>query len=227
VAERDCGSKAEQGDPTRKHPDAAGADLDVADRLGDAERVRLVNSTEGLALFRGIGDVWGIGHATSRLGPVQAALGDLDVADATLEESLSLRSEGDKGGIGVTLQQLGLVALRKGGLGRAATALRESLALLHDVGSSLGTAGCLEGLALLGIARREHAAATRLLGAASSLRGSLLAPSTALDHAALKRGSADARAALGDEAFDAAWAEGRAMTLEQAVAYALDEQPPA
>ncbi|HZO27515.1 MAG TPA: hypothetical protein VFH48_16165, partial [Chloroflexota bacterium] len=41
---------------------------------------------------------------------------------------------------------------------------------------------------------------------------------------------ADARAArdvLGEAAFASAWAEGRAMTLEQAVAYALDEQPSA
>jgi hypothetical protein len=35
----------------------------------------------------------------------------------------------------------------------------------------------------------------------------------------------DAREDLGDEAFTMAWAEGRAMTLERAVAYALDEQP--
>jgi hypothetical protein len=35
------------------------------------------------------------------------------------------------------------------------------------------------------------------------------------------------RPALGDQAFATAWAEGRAMTLEQAVAYALEEQPSA
>ena len=34
---------------------------------------------------------------------------------------------------------------------------------------------------------------------------------------------AAARSGLGDGAFDAAWAEGQAMTLKQAVAYALDE----
>ena len=36
-----------------------------------------------------------------------------------------------------------------------------------------------------------------------------------------------ARAGLGDDAFATARAEGRAMTLEQAVAYALEEQPSA
>jgi hypothetical protein len=38
---------------------------------------------------------------------------------------------------------------------------------------------------------------------------------------------AAAHALLPDQAFATAWAEGRAMTLEQAVAYALEEQPPA
>ena len=35
------------------------------------------------------------------------------------------------------------------------------------------------------------------------------------------------QAGLSAEAFAAAWAEGRSMALEQAVAYALDDQPPA
>jgi hypothetical protein len=35
------------------------------------------------------------------------------------------------------------------------------------------------------------------------------------------------RAALGEEVFTAAWAEGRAMTPEQAISYALEEEGPA
>jgi len=31
------------------------------------------------------------------------------------------------------------------------------------------------------------------------------------------------RAALGEQAFETAWTEGRALTLEQAIAYALEE----
>jgi hypothetical protein len=40
---------------------------------------------------------------------------------------------------------------------------------------------------------------------------------------ALYRITATIRAQLGDETFQAAWAEGRKMTLEQAAAYALEE----
>ena len=59
------------------------------------------------------------------------------------------------------------------------------------------------------------------------LRESLGAPTTLVDRATVKRATATARAAFGDAAFSTAWAEGRAMTLEQAVAYALDESPSA
>jgi hypothetical protein len=40
-----------------------------------------------------------------------------------------------------------------------------------------------------------------------------------------ERTVSDARGALGEEAFAAAWAEGRAMSLEQAIAFALEELP--
>ena len=47
------------------------------------------------------------------------------------------------------------------------------------------------------------------------------------DRGKVERLRAAVRVTMGDEAFASAWAEGRAMTLEQAVAYALDEQPSA
>jgi hypothetical protein len=40
-----------------------------------------------------------------------------------------------------------------------------------------------------------------------------------------QRGVAATHALLNDEAFAAAWASGRAMTLEQAVTYALETNP--
>jgi hypothetical protein len=43
------------------------------------------------------------------------------------------------------------------------------------------------------------------------------------DEAVHGRRVSRARELLGEPTFAAAWAEGRAMTLEQAIAYALDE----
>jgi hypothetical protein len=67
----------------------------------------------------------------------------------------------------------------------------------------------------------RHERAAKVFGAAEAIRegiGALLAPSGRADR---ERSLADVRVALGDAAFAAAWAAGRAMTLEQATEYAL------
>ena len=52
--------------------------------------------------------------------------------------------------------------------------------------------------------------------------GAPLAPVRRADHDGVV---AAVRVALGEAALAAAWAEGQAMTLEQAVAYALEDPP--
>ena len=66
---------------------------------------------------------------------------------------------------------------------------------------------------------------TRLLGTAQTLREAIGSPMAPPDRPLVARAVAAARRSLGDDAFSTAWAEGRALTLEQAVAYALDEPP--
>ena len=64
-------------------------------------------------------------------------------------------------------------------------------------------------------------------GVAAAIReslGMLLVPT---ERVRLARDRASMRATLGEAMLAETWAEGRAMTLEQAVAYALDEPPPA
>jgi hypothetical protein len=60
-----------------------------------------------------------------------------------------------------------------------------------------------------------------LFGAAEAARERIGAPLPPGDRPLYDRHLARARADLDETAFDAAWAEGRAMTLDEAVAYAL------
>ena len=69
-----------------------------------------------------------------------------------------------------------------------------------------------------GAARAAH-----LLGAAEAQFQAMGAAMWPADHRDRERSMAAIRAALNEEAFAAAWAEGRAMSLEQAIAYALEE----
>jgi hypothetical protein len=76
------------------------------------------------------------------------------------------------------------------------------------------------GIAEVACAKGQYEIAARLFGAAEMLRENLgLYPPT--DRAHYDRSVASTRAALSKAPFAAAWAEGRALTLEQAIEYAL------
>jgi hypothetical protein len=95
--------------------------------------------------------------------------------------------------------------------------------LRRDLNDRRGTAECLEGFAALASAMGLAGRAARLFGAAEGLREGIGAPGAPSELEANRRSVSRARKMLPEEAFAAAWAEGRAMSLEQAIAYALEE----
>ena len=78
------------------------------------------------------------------------------------------------------------------------------------------------GQASVAVLAGNHQRAARLLGATESLREMSGVGELRSHQATTAPDVAAAHAALGEQAFDAAWAEGRAMTREYAIAYALD-----
>ena len=121
---------------------------------------------------------------------------------------------------------LGRVAYLQGDLARAAALLAESLAAQARVrfGGHAG-ADSLEWLGALAGARGQPARAARLFGAAAALRRRAGVARYAPEEPAYARDVAAARAQVDAAAFAAAWAEGEALPLEQAVAAALEEPP--
>jgi len=85
---------------------------------------------------------------------------------------------------------------------------------MDDVGL---VASCLEGLAVVVAAQGELVWAARLWGAAEAQREAIGAPMPPVDLPAYASNVAEARSKLGDKAFAVAWAEGRAMTPQQAL----------
>jgi hypothetical protein len=152
--------------------------------------------------------------------------GDLATARSLLSQSLAtLRDLGDKRGIALVLHNLGGVAQDDHDLAAAGIRYREALTLRRELGDGRGVAEDLEGLAAS--AAGHDVLAARLLGAASTLRETLGAPHSAADRARHARVVAALRAALGKAAYRAAWDEGRAWSLDEAVAAALDLIPAA
>jgi hypothetical protein len=148
---------------------------------------------------------------------------------ALCEESLMLwRELNDLWGIAWSLNVLGHVVQRQGDSERASALLSESLPLVWRRGDRAGIAWCLEGLASVAWVRRQPRRAARLFGAAEVLRQTFSVPLPPGERPAYERRLASARAQLDEATWLAAWAEGQAMTLEQAIAYALGEsEPPA
>jgi hypothetical protein len=85
-------------------------------------------------------------------------------------------------------------------------------------------AACLRGIAAIIAPSGKEEQAARLLGAAEALAEVVGAAQSGAARTGLDEQIAALRRALGEEAFGSAWATGRAMTLEQAAAYALGER---
>ena len=176
-----------------------------------------------LALGREVGDKWIIATSLRVLGVTVNQLGDHAKAMELLEESLAVyREMEDKLGIAYLLRNMGLVPLKLGDYERAAALCEESLALSHEIGDKWSIAWALEELgavAILGRAQPEQAA--RLFGIAESFREEVGISMPPSEHALYDKSMAALRDALDEEAFAAAWGEGRAMSLEQAIDYTL------
>jgi hypothetical protein len=85
----------------------------------------------------------------------------------------------------------------------------------------VATAYPLEGFAVLAAAQKQMERAAPLLGAVENLYTSIHFEMSPKERAEHDHAIASARAALGEEAFAAAWAEGRMMTIEEAIVFAL------
>jgi len=80
------------------------------------------------------------------------------------------------------------------------------------------------GFSFLANARGQPLRAARLLAASDALRATIGIHVDVGDRPDYEHTLGDLRAQLGDAAFEAAWTEGQALSLEQAVALALNEQ---
>ncbi len=179
---------------------------------------------ESLCVRRQIGDQPGIAMMLNNLGVLALYQGDAATARPVLVESLALyRQLQNKRTIANTLDNLGDAALHEGEWGEAQQCFRESLGLHRELGSKAGLADALDGLAKTAAAQDHGTRAARLFGAAATLREVIEAPLSPVVRRIYERHLAAAHALLAPAAWDAAWAAGQQMALDQAVAYALEQ----
>lgn len=123
----------------------------------------------------------------------------------------------------------GNVAYMQGDYPTARSLHLESLQIKRELGDKGGVAISLAGLgevAVEAVESEQPQRGARLLGASDALYealGAVMDSDDSDDRIPYDRAVASARSQLGEEAFEQAWQEGRAMNMEQAVEYALEE----
>jgi predicted ATPase len=145
-------------------------------------------------------------------------------AGRLLERALIIyRQSGNKDMVATTLSGLAHVETLAGNQSRARTLLDEALAHFRETGNKRGMTDVLAGLSQLTATAGPPATAARLLGASDALLEAIGIHLNPRERAEFEQRVSAVRAQIGDEVFQAAWDEGRSMSLEQAIACALEE----
>jgi tetratricopeptide (TPR) repeat protein len=193
----------------------------VSHNRSDCERATELYE-ECIRLFREQGDKQSLAICLINLAMMVYSQGDLGRATKLTEESVALLRElGSRGVVALDLCNLGWMALLQNDLGRATDLYSESLSLAWDTRLNQIIQGSLEGLACLAAAKGEAQRAAQLWGAAQVLHESRGIPRDTDFLAEADARMSAVRTGMGEEGWEEAWRKGRAMTLDEAISYAL------
>jgi non-specific serine/threonine protein kinase len=197
--------------------------------IGTNERVQgkadeaIDRLTEALTIVEALDDRPSIAQTLWMLGDIHRERGDIGAGRAMLESSLAIaRSIDDVWQVAWSLGYLADTARTAGEHEQSLYLDQEGLVLQRDLKSTWGIVGGITGLAMLAATWDQSERAARLLGARASLRSKLGMPLVWPMHRhwydPLIR---KLRQDIGSDAFDAIWAEGAALTVDQVVAEGL------
>jgi non-specific serine/threonine protein kinase len=180
---------------------------------------------ESASFFQELHDKWGYGLAKMSLGFSAYKKDDQVTALALAEEALAVfRELGDPYFQSVCLYEVGNLRAKQGDWEKGLAALRESLLLSRGLGSKYESAAGLLRLAEAEQRLGKPSRAVRLYWAARNVYDSIGVWQPE-DDPLLEKYLAPCRIILDEPAFTTAIEEGRAMTMEQAIDYALSINP--
>ena len=196
-------------------------DMSRLEYQGAASRLQ-----EALRIFQTLDDQGMETLTRTWLGTLLLMQGEYEGAAPLFEQALAgARRCGDRVSTSVALYNLALIAQVRADHVQATRALTEGVLLSIQTGDRSNLGYFLEGLAISAGAQEQPARAAVLFGAASGLIEGVGVPVYNYykpDRSFYERTLAAVRSRLGEQAFQARWAEGWAMTPDQAAAYALD-----
>ncbi len=178
---------------------------------------------EGLSLFRELDHKPGTAQALNILGEMERLHGDYARAETHYKECVELcQLTGERLRVAINLKNLSAVALHLNDPVRSAQYIKESLQLFKELGAALGEVHALASAAgpLAALGDAGHAAC--LLGASEALLEALDATHQIADQPVVDWYVAAVGEQLDEDVLQTAWAQGRALTLDQAADLALE-----
>jgi predicted ATPase/DNA-binding XRE family transcriptional regulator len=178
---------------------------------------------ESLALFRELRNEEGVVNELVNLGDVFYCQGDLSIASSFYEESAVIaRKLKDQWGLAYAVKGMADVVFKQGDLATASSLFGECITVFHKGADYIGLPFAFESVAALACAKNKLEAATRIFGVADALRKSSNSPLPPPNHDAYQMNLSILHQRLDPGQFEFAWTDGRSMTLDEAVAYALE-----
>ena len=165
--------------------------------------------------------------ARSTLCGILTAAGELDRAIELGEQALAISTSlGELWARGFALNYLGQATWLRGDRPRGEELAREAAACKHALDDRNGLAIVLETLAWMAAELGQHERAACLLGAAERVRHETSQTLIELFRTQHERSASIAVQGLGRRSFDAAFARGRAMTISEGAAFAVEGKQP-
>jgi tetratricopeptide (TPR) repeat protein len=192
--------------------------------LGHPDKAHAYHS-KAEAAARQINENWLLSFALNNLGEVARTQGQYELARKYYEEcEVLLPDSGDKGDRARFVHSLGYIAQHEGNYGKAESQFRKSLKMFRQLGNRRGMAECMAGLAGLKARQGQVEWGAVMLSAADSVLKVTGGAWWPADRVEVEANQEFIRSALGEAEWNVTQKKGRAMTLEQALAFASETE---
>jgi predicted ATPase/class 3 adenylate cyclase len=188
----------------------------------DLDRMRAY-AEEGIRILRETGSHWATAMTVFGFGLFTATQGNYAEARSQFEACIPLFTElRDRHRLGMVHSELAHLERRQGHFAEAKALYRETIQEWQKIGHRAAIAHELECFAFIAKIQEEDKRAARLFGAAEILRENINIPMNPSERVEYDREVNDLRANMDEATFAKCWSEGRALTMEQAIEYALN-----
>jgi predicted ATPase len=177
--------------------------------------------SEAIELHERENDEWGLASALNILCWLHIALEDFESREDFDRAIVMSKRVGDELGIAMSMSNMAEYQIHHGEIDEAKDLLRRSFPLYRELRMRDSTAFALETVAKIAAREDKREIAARLLGAAEHLRESVGVPIWGTARARHEAAVARLRDQMGVESFEAGWSDGRSMSFDDAIDWAL------